>query len=128
MGMIPQCKKTKILYENSVGTVGNITLSDSITNYSYYEIYFKRGTAETEDTIKGSQKFEAKNSVIHIISPNLAVYDSNKYQFGITFAQYKIKENIITKNIEETVAIRGTNIDSNVSSSVIAITKVIGYK
>lgn len=47
--MIPQCKRNeKILYSNSKGTISNVTLSESCTNFETIKIYYYFCTSDVK--------------------------------------------------------------------------------
>lgn len=104
------------LYENATGSNGDITLSDSVNNYEYIEIYF------TSSGYAGSKKIDLSTSTSFMI--NLPFIYNNGYYDRMS--KYSISGNTITYN-------SSININSNFSSVItgyneILIKKIIGYK
>jgi hypothetical protein len=111
-----------LLFEGE--TNGNITLSDSVSNYKYIEIYFKDNSG-----MYNSVKIDAPNgrkATLIIIECN----DADNY-----FMNYKSKNVSISKNKitnqhygEINVKMSTKTINEAARNNVIYITKVVGYR
>lgn len=105
--------KGTILYENTTGTSGDITLTDNAENYDYIEIYY--GTTVRGSSLKVNN-FTNKNLVL----PIMVVTNINHV--------------IITKTISisgNTITAGSTyqyNSNSGYSATEMEIYKVVGYK
>ena len=110
-----------VLYTNDEGDNGNITLSDSVANYTYIEIFYK-----SSDKHYGSTK---------IFSPNGKRADL--FSFATTGSTLYIKSKCVSisgvsiSNVSST-SYGETNISSSTTSfannNLLYITRVIGYK
>ena len=109
------------LYDNSSGTLGTVSLSDSAANYKYLEIYSTRGSGES-----------MSNFVNRIYNPNgknvtlggLLPYYDDVY----LYAKYvNISGSSITVRKDRLVQIhpRGVNIGNDDSHKIY---KVLGYR
>lgn len=111
--------KPTVLYNNSNGSSDTITLSDSVENYSYIEIYYSK-----DQTI-----FSAR-----ILDPNgkaLTLYQSFYYDSGILQELWKrlnISGNTITsvKGLARNSTTSGNGVPFEENS--IKIYRVLGYK
>ena len=108
-----------VLYENQSGSGNNITLSDNISNYSFYEITFSRG-GNGYNTIRMSTDFLTNICLM------TSFYGGNLYR--IYMANISISGTSLTRNYG-----RYFNISDNVGlatgqESSVLIYKVIGYK
>ena len=112
------------LYNNDSGTTGNIILNDNISNYSFYEIYFSRGTGN--DLISASS-VKMTTSLITNVSLTLVAYLNNITR--IYTANISISGTNLTRNYTRYVNIpnSGTGINGDTEGSVY-IYKVLGYK
>lgn len=103
-----------VLYDNTTGTTGNVSLSDNSNNYKYLEIYW-------ESTYNGSRKGVAiaptNTAYWTLYSCDLSVDFSTFYQNGTL---YQISGTTIT--------LRGSRNYNNTNQNVFTIKKVIGYK
>ena len=106
-----------ILYSNSAGSTGTITLEDDASNYEYIDIYFKQ------------HEYTPIYNSVRVYSPNDKQVDLSARQAepggtGIASAYVHIKGNSITK--------KGSNVywtnGGNQGKDVIYITRVVGYK
>lgn len=107
--------KGSILYDNSTGTLGNVTLNDSAENYDYIEIYYKTNTRS------GSKKiadFSGKTLELSfsITAPNTFVSLTKQVQISGTS---------ITKISENQYMSSGGGITT---TDTVYIYRVIGYK
>ena len=108
-----------ILYSNVEGSATNITLSDNIENYDFYEITFSRG-GNGYNTVRMSTDFLTNVCLI------TSFYSGNLYR--IYMANISISGTSLTRNYA-----RYFNISDNVGlatgqESSVLIYKVIGYK
>lgn len=83
--------KPVVLYENASGTSGDITLSDSVVNYKYIEIYFKDNNGNSPNSIKfrGSgiiclSTYEYSNNIYlrvssYVLSGSSLTFNGGKY-------------------------------------------------
>lgn len=108
-----------ILYNNSSGTTGDITLSDNISNYSTIEFYAIN--SDDSDESLGIYKFETNKSKFLIQGNNVT---SNS--FSIFVKEYIIDTNNNKKLNASIGRLYANNQTSNYE--VFKITKVIGYK
>lgn len=119
--------KGTILYNNSSGNNGTITLSDSVANYEYLEIYFSNsnGTNQRMSSQKFDLSFGNKCSLFTINSDT----GNNMY-----FSSREI--NISGNTLSTLDSTRHSSANINLTTSQITITntnsiyinKVIGYK
>ena len=108
-----------VLYDNTSGSTGNITLSKSVEKYSYVEIYYKNN-----DNLSNSTKVENPQGKTVLLMSGYPADDT-----------YYIKSKIVTLNKtslnvsrEREVALsRGGGISIN-STNNIKVIKVLGYK
>lgn len=109
------------LYENSSGTAGTVTLSESSYNYSYLEIFYK-----TNDGFYSSTKIENPNGKDVVLVSSMPINDSGNCYFKST--KYSIKGTKITPEKYSEVAFYAKG-DLNVDDSEnrISIVKVLGY-
>lgn len=113
-----QVDTSNILYNNSSGTTGDVTLSDSVNNYRFIEIYSNFYDETTIPAVK------------------LSVEDIKNGKFVISFNQIAQHKSIFMKlyNISGTSITKDSfyfyQIDINDTSTwdQLKITKVIGYK
>ena len=109
----------KILYDNPNGSNGNITLSDSVNNYKYIEIYYK-------DSNRGNSIKMLANSIAVSLSDIIIAdnYTVNRV------ATYNVSNNKLELNPnrtgEFTIIINGTFNKS--ADNVFFIYKILGYK
>lgn len=114
-------KPYTILYDNnSGGTAGNITLSDSAANYSYIEIYAHRSVGHF------SQK---------ILNPNGKTFSltSTYYTNSIVYVYTQsntINETSITRGVSALLEARatGNTVSAETSDPRIFIDRVVGYR
>lgn len=107
---------------SSNGTSGTITLSDSILNYDYIEIYYKENTSDSFYCVKIAPTFKSKwliNSIHYSASDAYTVLNARK----LTITNTTITQSDIAY----------TNLHSNQYPTVrtennLFILKVIGYK
>lgn len=112
----------RILYENTSGNNGTITLVDNVKNYKEIEIYFKNNDGYI-------------NNVKILSSTTLTTLMNSTNSAGTGAIYFKSRNISINGNTIGTAssrtsesAISGTNTCSSNSSNLIYITKVIGYR
>jgi hypothetical protein len=117
--------KPVIVYENINGAYGNITLTDTAANYTYFEIYF---SANDGPNYQSSVKISAPNGKTISL-----IYALNDDSANIVY--YKTKNMLITGNKINNVAGRYSDTTFfNGANPVITkvdhikIHKVLGYK
>lgn len=103
-----------ILYEDSTGTLGNVTLSDAAENYNTIEIFYK--TSRRSESVKVAD-FSNKEICLSftIIANNAAIYLTKEVTISGT---------TITKNYENQYIVNAGITQTN----TIYIYKVVGYK
>ena len=107
-----------VLYDNATGTTGNVTLSDSVANFQYIEVYFYNN-----DNFYCFNKFYNPNGKkICLISTQLDG-TTNRIKSGV----YTVSNNIITVNYGCDWNLNA-NAGTTGSARVIYITRVVGYK
>lgn len=126
--------KGTILFEDEEGTTGDITLNDTVQNYSSIKISFQRGTgAGTDKIVKTQEFYNVNNNEIILESPSSASAVDGQdgiNQIGITYARYSIKEKLVKRVHEYAITFRNNsaNIYDQSATNIVAITKVIGYR
>lgn len=118
--------KTTVLYENSSGTNGTITLSESVANFSYVEIFFKG-----DGGYYASQKIQnpdSKNAHIFIVS----AYGPTNSFFAYTGVVLFSGTSVLWKDNADSVwitQISSTNEFTNTLSfdRALYVYKIIGY-
>lgn len=113
--------KPKVLYENSSGSNGTITLNETAANFSYLEIYLKN----SDDNIHFMQKVNSPNGKKVAISTSN--YNTSQSAFYLGSKVYNVSGTSMT------VAIKGyiSKLTSSVSNSQydnLNVVKVIGYR
>lgn len=111
-----------VLYENTSGSTGTITLSDSVDNYKYVEIYC---FSTTDGPLGYPQSYmkTAYPSNGHTIYLSVAMLNTNSWNIKMGYAL--LQSNQITRpygHFEFNVA------GNNTPTNYIGISKVIGYK
>lgn len=108
-----------VLYENQSGSTSNITLNDSISNYSFYEITFSRG-GNGYNTVRMSTDFLTNVCLI------TSFYGGNLYR--IYMANISIAGTSLTRNYGRYLNVADNATLSTGEESSVLIYKVIGYK
>lgn len=112
------CLSGKVLYNNASGTAGTVTLSDSVENYTYLEIFYR----SSGDNACGSVKvFNPNNKLVHLGTIHyIADYDYAK------FALVNVSGSMITfsQNYQITLKSNGSTYSAE---NAIYITRVVGY-
>lgn len=112
------------LYENSSGTTGTVTLSETSANFSYLEIFYERGTTG----VMASAKFPTSATNLTMMSPTLTVVSSSVTQVGTTYFSYTLSGKTLTRVSENAVTFRSGSVFNQSTTSVVYIKKVVGYK
>lgn len=112
------CLSGKVLYNSASGTAGTVTLSDSVENYTYIEIFYR----SSGDNACGSVKvFNPNGKLVHLGTIHyIADYDYAKYALvSVSGSTIKFRQNyqITIKN----------NGSSYSAENAIFITRVVGY-
>lgn len=112
------CISGKVLYNNANGTAGTVTLSDSVENYTYLEIFYR----SSGDNACGSVKvFSPNGKLVHLGTIHyIADYDYAK------FALVSVSGSMITfsQNYQITLKNNGSVYSAE---NAIYITRVVGY-
>ena len=112
-----------VLYENSNGSNGNISLSDSISNYSAIEIFYKSDVDANFSSTKVLKPF----TKAALITMNINL--SGSYQ-GVFFriTQLSLSNNQLTVGKNGQLFGGGSAVNNGATNNQIYITKVLGYK
>lgn len=112
------CISGNVLYNNASGTAGTVTLSDSVENYTYLEIFYR----SSGDNACGSVKvFSPNGKLVHLGTIHyIADYDYAK------FALVNVSGSMITfsQNYQITLKNNGSVYSAE---NAIYITRVVGY-
>lgn len=107
-----------VLYNNTIGTTGNVTLSDSVANYDYIEIQSRR----TGFVYSSGRIYSANGKTIHLTSSNAT--DDHIYLYS----------KVVQINGDTITAVRAKLTYFNDQMTAFAtdndnyITRVVGYK
>lgn len=112
------CISGKVLYNSASGTAGTVTLSDSVENYNYIEIFYR----SSGDNACGSVKvFRPNGKLVHLGAIHyIADYDYAK------FALVNVSGSMITFNQNYQIILKN-NGSSYSAENAIYITRVVGY-
>lgn len=113
--------KPTTLYDNSNGSNGDITLSDSVYNYKYIQIdYGING-------VNISSIYNITNTFQYVISLN---YPSDDNQLYCRVQKYKIRDNKILGHSKSTtyIILNNGTIGVSLDDFPLFIYKVLGYK
>lgn len=112
------CLSGKVLYNNTSGTAGTVTLSDSAENYTYLEIFYR----SSGDNACGSVKvFSPNGKLVHLGTIHyIADYDYAK------FALVNVSGSMITFNQNYQIILKN-NGSTYSAENAIFITRVVGY-
>lgn len=108
-----------VLYEDSSGTTGTVTLNDSVSNYDYLEVYYAR------DVWCSSRKIDTSLSLSHIDLSLIAWASSITRIYTSDIA---ISGTSITRNYTRYINFPDSGTGINAGADNIKIYKVIGYK
>lgn len=112
------CLSGQVLYNNTSGTAGTVTLSDSAENYTYLEIFYRSSV----DNACGSVKvFSPNGKLVHLGTIHY-VFD---YDYA-KFALVSVSGSMITfsQNYQITIKNNGSTYSAE---NAIFITRVVGY-
>lgn len=110
-----------ILYDDSSGTSGNVTLNSSAANYDYLEIFYLNNLTGDKESVK-------------VFSPNSSSFKATSHIYSssslrIYVASCIISTTTITRNDESYINLNySTGNIARSSSNVIKIYKVLGWK
>lgn len=112
-----------VLYENSNGSNGNITLSDDVDNYLAIEIFYKGDNYSNFNSTKILSPFGNASLIIANINT------SGQYM-GVFFrlSNVSVSNNQINVNENGQLFSNGFNVNNGTTNNFIYITKVLGYK
>jgi hypothetical protein len=111
-----------ILYENSSGTTGTITLRQSVASFNYIEIYFDN----TGDNTGGYTKLFQPDGKYIYLSMIEALWSSKT---DITRTKYSISGTTLTPVVDTAgyITVDGTSISTTGGTNYLKIKRVIGY-
>lgn len=112
------CISGKVLYNSANGTAGTVTLSDSVENYTYLEIFYR----SSGDNACGSVKvFSPNGKLVHLGTIHyIADYDYAK------FALVNISGSMITFSQNYQIILKNNGSEYS-AENAIYITRVVGY-
>lgn len=112
------CISGQVLYNSASGTAGTVTLSDSVENYTYIEIFYR----SSGDNACGSVKvFNPNNKLVHLGTIHyIADYDYAK------FALVSVSGSMITFNQNYQIILKNNGSEYS-AENAIYITRVVGY-
>lgn len=114
-----------ILYENSSGSNGTITLVETVTKFEYLEIHFTDNANEGYGSVK-----VITNSNKHIrLSMNTGFVDGSTQYLDMRNVSYIMSGTTLTvvSGSEKYVQAKGTALSRNQQNNYLKIIKVIGY-
>lgn len=114
-----------VLYENENGSTGTISLSESVENFAYIEIFYRDIASTVRNSADSVKVSDANGKYVNakIFGPARAT--SNQLRYALTTYQ------INSTQISATDYLAGYIINSEISYygvQEIAITKVVGYR
>lgn len=109
-----------ILYDNSSGTTGTVTLSENASDYDYLEIYY------TNNGQQRSMKVASPNGKV-VMLDNWVYEESTTYLFT-RINKITISGTTITRNLTRGCAVNGAEATFTNEYSTFAITKVVAYR
>lgn len=110
----------EVLYENSSGTAGTVTLSDSAANYYYLEIFYKNN-----DGFYSSTKVPNPNGKDVVLVSTTPNYDGNTY---LKSTMYSISGTKMTpEQFSQVTFFADKRLSVNTSTNRISIVKVLGW-
>lgn len=114
----------QVLYDNSTGTNETVTLSDSVANYDYLEIYFR--TNDSTDYKSSTKVYSPNNALVPLSYPLVAVNGTAIYW---KIKTVKVSGNSIFSSDGSRCAEATIKATTSISQkNYVYITKVIGYK
>ena len=112
--------RNKTLYDNSSGTTGTITLSESAANFNYLEIFYLR-----ENNDYASTRINSPNNKLTFLQDTYITSQGSLMQIAVK--RIKISGTSIT-SVYDYYANLETNKVSIGTHNVMKITKVVGYR
>lgn len=113
----------QVLYDNSTGTNGTVTLSDSAANYDYLEIYFR--TNDSTDYKNSIKIYSPDNALVPLSYPLVATNGTAIYWKTKTV---RVSGNSIFSSDNSRYAEATIKATTSISQkNYVYITKVIGY-
>ena len=113
-----------VLYNDATGSTTDITLSDSVANYDYVDIYYyesnKSDYSSTRVYAPNNKKVSLSINAYHVSSSDLYQYFYTKI---INFSGTNLT---VEKNFE--LRILNNNISTHTTNATIYITRVVGIK
>lgn len=114
-----------VLFNDAAGVSGDITLSDSVANYTYIEVYFNDNGGYDH----GAEKFyNINNKTFCLEVSKVWENSSSKVQFEMKSVTCKAIDNAITITNYGYIQTSETSISQAKKSNYILITRVVGYK
>lgn len=112
------CLSGNVLYNNASGTAGTVTLSGSVENYTYLEIFYR----SSGDNACGSVKvFSPNGKLVHLGTIHyIADYDYAK------FALVSVSKSMITFSQNYQIILKNNGSEYS-AENAIYITRVVGY-
>ena len=112
------CISGQVLYNSASGTAGTVTLSDSVENYTYIEIFYR----SSGDNACGSVKvFSPNGKLVHLGTIHyIADYDYAK------FALVSVSGSMITFNQNYQIILKNNGSEYSAENAIF-ITRVVGY-
>ena len=112
------CISGQVLYNSASGTAGTVTLSDSVENYTYIEIFYR----SSGDNACGSVKvFSPNGKFVHLGTIHyIADYDYAK------FALVSVSGSMITFNQNYQIILKNNGSEYSAENAIF-ITRVVGY-
>lgn len=110
--------KEFVLYDNSSGSNETITLSDTVNNYKYIEIFYAYG-----GNYYSSVKVYTPNKLVNLVGAMINQIAKNTY---LTATNIRISGNKISPEYFGEYQLNGNNLIS--TTNRIWITRVVGYK
>lgn len=115
--------KPKVLYESTSGSDSTITLSDSVENYEYIEIFYRDNT-----DVFNSTKINEPNGKKVTLSV-IECTDSDNFSMNVKSKNISISGKTITNNVSSEINFKFSTKDIYAANhrNIIYITRVIGY-
>lgn len=112
------CISGQVLYNSANGTAGTVTLSDSVENYTYIEIFYR----SSGDNACGSVKiFSPNGKLVHLGTIHyIADYDYAK------FALVSVSGSMITFSQNYQIILKNNGSEYSAENAIF-ITRVVGY-
>lgn len=112
------CISGNVLYNSASGTAGTVTLSDSVENYTYLEIFYR----SSGDNACGSVKvFSPNGKLVHLGAIHyVADYDYAK------FALVSVSGSMITFSQNYQITLKNNGSEYSAENAIF-ITRVVGY-